>query len=64
MFKCQTCSKVYKREKSLLKHQIKCNIKSKKTRPSLDDMWHLILKQQKQLNEQKKRNRSFKNNYQ
>ena len=56
MFQCKQCNKKYKREKSLLKHQIKCQNKSKNVRPSLDQMWHLILKQQKQLNDQKKRN--------
>ena len=54
MFQCDICQKKYKREKSLLKHKIKCQNKSKNVRPSLDQMWHLILKQQKQLNEQKK----------
>lgn len=52
MFKCQKCNKIYKREKSLLKHQIKCQNKEKNIRPSLDEMWLIILKQQKQLNEQ------------
>ena len=50
MFKCQKCNKIYKREKSLLKHQIQCQSKEKNIRPSLDDMWDIILKQQKQLN--------------
>tara|TARA_Y100000591_G_scaffold307132_1_gene306235 strand:- start:4390 stop:5085 length:696 start_codon:yes stop_codon:yes gene_type:complete len=54
MFKCQKCNKIYKREKALLKHQIKCQNKAKQVRPSLDQMWHLLLKQQKQINEQKK----------
>lgn len=54
MFKCQKCQKNYKQEKSLLKHQIKCQNKSKNIRPSLDQMWYMILKQQKQINEQKK----------
>ena len=61
MFQCEQCNKKYKREKSLLKHQIKCQNKSKNVRPSLDQMWHLILKQQKQLNEQKKEIDKLKN---
>ncbi len=61
MFQCERCNKKYKREKSLLKHQIKCQNKSKNVRPSLDQMWHLILKQQKQLNEQKKEIDKLKN---
>ena len=61
MFQCEQCNKKYKREKSLLKHQIKCQNKSKNVRPSLDQMWHLILKQQKQLNQQKKEIDKLKN---
>ena len=61
MFQCKQCNKKYKREKSLLKHQIKCQNKSKNVRPSLDQMWHLILKQQKQLNDQKKEIEKLKN---
>ena len=61
MFKCHKCNKIYKRENALIKHEIKCQNKSKNTRPSLDKMWHIILKQQKQLAEQKKEIEKLKN---
>lgn len=53
MFKCHKCNKIYKREKSLIKHESRCQRKSSNTRPSLDQMWHIILKQQKQIAQQK-----------
>jgi len=53
MFKCHKCNKIYKREKPFIRHEGSCQKKSKNTRPSLDQMWYIILKQQKQLAEQK-----------
>ena len=61
MLKCQKCNKVYKREKSLIKHEKKCKKKENKVRPSLDEMWEIILKQQKALDKQKKEIEQLKN---
>lgn len=61
MFKCHKCNKIYKRENALIKHEANCQPKQKNTRPSLDEMWHIILKQQKQLSEQKKEIEKLKN---
>ena len=61
MFKCHKCNKIYKRENALIKHEARCQPKSKNTRPSLDEMWHIILKQQKQLSQQQKEIEKLKN---
>jgi len=53
MFKCHKCNKIYKREKPFIRHEGSCQQKPKNVRPSLDQMWYIILKQQKQLAEQK-----------
>jgi|TARA_B110000261_G_scaffold148305_1_gene173965 hypothetical protein len=53
MFKCHKCNKIYKREKPFIRHEGSCQQKPKNTRPSLDQMWYIILKQQKQLAQQK-----------
>ena len=60
MLKCKHCSKIYKREKSLLSHQKKC-IKNNVCRPSLDDMWEIIKKQQKRLDEQQEKIEKLQN---
>lgn len=54
MFKCRKCKKIYKRENAFIRHEGICKQKQTKTRPSLDQMWNIILKQQKQLAQQKK----------
>ena len=61
MFKCHKCNKIYKREKSFIRHEGSCQQKPRNTRPSLDQMWYIILKHQKQLAGQKKDIEKHKN---